>query len=86
MLLFGSEIWVLTAGKLKNIEGVHVGFLWQVTGMKDQKLGGKTWRNEGADGVLQAAGTKPIWGYINKRQATVAEWVDLRPIFEVCAK
>ena len=32
------------------------------------------------------AGTKPLREYINKRQATVAEWVDLRPIFEVCAK
>ena len=36
--------------------------------------------------MLQAAGTKPLRDYINKRQATVAEWVALQPIFEVCAK
>ena len=36
--------------------------------------------------VLQAAGTKPLWEHFKKSQATVVEWVDLRPIFEVCAK
>ena len=36
--------------------------------------------------MLQAVGTKHLRGYINKRQATVAEWVDLQPIFEVCVK
>ena len=29
---------------------------------------------------------KPLREYIERRQATVAEWVALRPVFEVCAK
>ena len=61
-------------------------FLWQMTGMKAQRLGGKTWKNEGEDMLLQATETKPLREYINRRQATVAEWVALRPIFEVCEK
>ena len=36
--------------------------------------------------MLQASGTKPLRKYIDKRQAEVAEWVDLQTIFEVCAK
>ena len=36
--------------------------------------------------MLQAAGTKLLKEYINKRQGTVAEWVALWKIFEVCAK
>ena len=36
--------------------------------------------------VLPAPGINPIKTSIGKRQATVSEWVDLRPIFEVCAK
>ena len=36
--------------------------------------------------MLQAEGTKLMREYINKRQVTVAEWVALCPIFEVCAK
>ena len=43
-------------------------------------------QKEGADRVIQEAGTKPLHEYINKRQAAVADWVDLRPILEVCAK
>ena len=35
VILFGSETWVLTSAMLKNIEGVIVGFLRQVAGMKD---------------------------------------------------
>ena len=57
-----------------------------MTGMKYQRLGDKNWRKEGTDRVLQAEGTKPLRKIFNKRQAVVAEWVPLQPIFEVCAK
>ena len=63
-----------------------MGFLRKVEGMTDQNMGINTWQKEGADRVLQATGTKPLWEYIERRQATVAEWIALRPIFEVCAK
>ena len=43
VLLFGSETWVLTAAMMQKIEGVHMGFLWQVTGVKAQSLGDETW-------------------------------------------
>ena len=36
--------------------------------------------------MLQAAGTKPLREYINRRHAAVSEWVVLRPIFGVYAK
>ena len=39
VLLFGAETWVLLAAILKNIEGVHVSFLRQVTRMKARRLG-----------------------------------------------
>ena len=34
VLLFGLETWVLLAAMSKNLEGVHVGLLRQVTGKK----------------------------------------------------
>ena len=71
---------------LKNIEGVHVGVLRQVLGMKEWRLGDETWNEEGPYRVMHVGGTKPLREYINKMQATVAEWVALRPIFEVCKK
>ena len=63
-----------------------MGFLPQVEGMTAQNLGVDTCQKEGAERVLKATGTKPLWEYIERRQATVAEWIALRPIFEVCAK
>ena len=63
-----------------------MGFLRQVMGMKARRLGDETWQKEGSDRVLQAAGTKPLQELINKRQATVADWVALRSIFDVCVK
>ena len=36
--------------------------------------------------MLQVAGTQPLIMYIGRIQATVAEWVSTRPIFEVCAQ
>ena len=82
--LFGAKTWVLLAAMLNKIEGVHMGFIRQVMGMKAQRLGDENWKKEGTDRVLQAAGTKPLQEYIDKRKATVTEWVALRPIFDVC--
>ena len=36
--------------------------------------------------MLQEAGKQPLQTYIEQMQVSVAEWVALRPIFEVCAK
>ena len=34
--------------------------------------------------LLHGAGTQSLRTYMDRRQVTVAEWVDLRPVFEVC--
>ena len=46
-----------------------------------QKIG--TWRQVATEMVLDKAGTQPLGNYIERRQATMAEWVPLRPILEV---
>ena len=35
--------------------------------------------------MREAAGTQLAMTHIGRRQGTVAQWVALRPIFEVCA-
>ena len=40
----------------------------------------------GAEGVWEAAGMQLEMTYIGRRQATVAQWVVLHPLFEVCAR
>ena len=86
MLLFGLETLVSMAMMLQNIEGLNVGFLWQVVGMTSRKLGVDTCKKEGSGRVLQTTGTKPLLEYIDMRQATVATWVAMRAILQVYAK
>ena len=71
---------------LQRLKGLHLGFLRQMAGMKARKLGVNTWRKEGENRLLEAAGTKPLRECIGRRQATVAKSVTLRPILEGCAK
>ena len=40
VIFFGAETWVLTANMLQKLEGLHVVFLRQVSGVTDRKLGG----------------------------------------------
>ena len=42
-----------------------------------------TWRQVSSETFLYKAGTQPLGNYIDRRQATVAEWVVLRNILEV---
>ena len=30
LLLFGSELWVMSEGTMRMMEGTHVGFLWKI--------------------------------------------------------
>ena len=53
---------------------------------KAKRLREGSWRKLAADKVLQGAGTQPLQTYLDRRYATVAEWVALRPIFDVRAR
>ena len=86
LLLFGVETWVLPVPMARRLEVVHVGFPRQVNKLKAKSLKYDTWRNVSVDRMLQGAGTQPLHTYLDRRQATVAEWVALQTIFEVFAR
>ena len=86
VLLFGAKTWVLSPPMAQSLEGVHVGLLRQVKNLKAKSMEEGLWQKVAADRVLQGAGTQPLQTYLERRQAKVAEWVALRPIFEVCER
>ena len=69
----------------KRIEGKHTEFLQIIMGNIVKQLGDGTWETPGVEGIREAAGTESARIYIEQRQATVAQWVALCPLFEVCA-
>ena len=69
-----------------KVEGIHTEFLCQIVWKQVRRLSGGTWETPGEEGVREAVGTKSARTYIERRRATVEQWVVLRPLFEVCAK
>ena len=86
VLFFGVETWVLSEPMAHRIYGIHVGFLIQVEKLKVKKLRDDSWQKVMANKVLQGAGTQPLQTYLDRIWATMAEWVALWPIFDVCAR
>ena len=68
------------------MEGTHTGFLRQIMGKQAWRLGDGMWDITEAEVVQEAAGIQSETTYIERRQATVAQRVALRPLFEVCAR
>ena len=77
---------MLSAPMMQRLEGAHVGFLWQVKRNQAIRRRDGSWRQVTAETVLHGAGTQPIRTYVDMQQAAVAEWVALRPIFDVCTR
>ena len=86
VLLLRTETWVLLEVMYRKLEGVHVGFLKQITGQSIVRKRDGTWRCVEVEKFLKKEVTQSIGAYIDKRQAAVVEWVHLRPILEVCDK
>ena len=81
---FRAETWVLSETMSRKLEGVHVGFLRQITGQRVEIRDDGTWPQVAADKFLEKAGTQYLGDYIERRQESVTEWVALRTILEVC--
>ena len=68
----------------RKLEGGHVGFLIKLTRNNPKRQRDRTWRSESSTKVLKEARNQTLGAYIDKRQETVAEWVALRPMLEIC--
>ena len=69
-----------------RLEGAHLIFLRQVTQKQERQRRDGSRHKVTEEAVLQGAGTQSLRTYVDRRQATVAEWVALRPIFDVSVR
>ena len=86
VLLFGAETWVLLTAMSWNLEEVHMVLPIQITGQKAKRQRDENCQSEAAEKVLKEAGNQSLGAYIDKWQATVAEWVALKPILDIFDK
>ena len=54
--------------------------------VEGKRLRDSSRRKVAGNKVLQGAGAQPLQTYLDRRQATVEEWVALRRIFDVCSR
>ena len=70
----------------RKIEGTHIGFLRYITGKRVRRLGDVMWETPRAERVWEAEIMQSSMTYIGRRQATVAQWVEIRPLLEICVQ
>ena len=84
VILYGRNIWVVTGEMLKVLEGFHYQAARRITGMTEKRGAGREWEYPLVVEAMETAGIHPIGVYISRRQATIAERVACRPIYELC--
>ena len=72
VILYGSEIWVVTGAMLKFLEGFHHRSSRCITGMMATRGAGKELEYPPFMAALEATGLHRIMDCIRSRQATIA--------------
>ena len=83
VLLLGSYLRAMSESTVKKVYGTHVGFQRQVVGKRARRSPYGVWET---GEVLRAAGIQTTATYIGRIQGMVARWVNIRPIFKLCAQ
>ena len=84
VLLYGRESWVVTRDMLKVLEGFHHRAARWIMGMTAKRGAGGEWEYPLVVESMDTVGIHPISVYIMRLQATIAEMVACRPIYELC--
>ena len=75
VLLYGSEIWVVTVKMLKVLPEFHHWAARRITGMTEKRGAGGEWEYPSVEEATEAAGIHPIGVYIKRRKTTILERV-----------
>ncbi len=84
VLLFGSEIWSLTPGTLKRLDGFHHRAAQWLAGMQPTHDGHRHWTYPCNAQALKKVGLYSISYYIGIRWQTISNYIVNQPIFEPC--
>ena len=84
LILYGSEIWVVTKKIMTFLEVFHHGISRQIMGMKEWMGDGGEWEWNLVDAALEATGIWLMRDYLWRWKANIEEYVMGRPIYEMC--
>ena len=84
VLMFGSEMWVLTPRLEKYLEGFHHQLVQRMAGMVPKRRQDGAWVYTPIGTTLEMVGLEEIRVYIAHRQNTVAHYIATLPIMDLC--
>ena len=84
VLLFGSDTWVLTPRLEKALEGFHHLATRRMAGMRPKCKPDGTWVYPPIGAALAMLVLEEIGVYITRHQNTVAQYILIRPIVDLC--
>ena len=84
VLIFGSEMWVLTPCTERAMGSFKKRIAQRVTGRQPRQRGEVRWEYPPLTEVANKAGFEEIGLYITRRKNTVAQYIAMRPILDLC--
>ena len=84
VLLYGSEVLMVTREMLKFLAVFHHRAARRITGMTEKHGAVGEWKYLAVDKAMDTAGIHPIGVYIKRRHTTIAERVACRPLYAFC--
>ena len=84
VLLYGSETWVWSLRMVNAVRGFHHRAARLLSGNPPRRLQNGTYLYQPADEAMEACGLLPIQVYIARRWRRTLDYVQKRPIYELC--
>ena len=84
VLLYGSESWCMTKATVKKFKSFHMRVARYLSGKHIRPLEDGTWLYPVSEEILEETGLFPIETYIEKRRATIFEYISKQPIYNKC--
>lgn len=83
VLLYGVESWTVTPAILKALESFHHRVARRITGLTPRLVAGE-WHYPPLAEAMKLAGLYPMKEYVRRRQATYADYLATRPLYQLC--
>ena len=84
VLFFGLETWVLMVRMEKSLDSFQSRFAWKLTGRQPRRRKYRTCYYPSLAGAMKEAGIVRLWKSIPWRQNTVAQFIAMQPIMDLC--
>ena len=84
VLLFGAETWVVTPRMERVLRSFMHGSARRITERQPRRVWEVKWFYPSLEGAMKESGFKDVRTSINTRQNTVAQYIETRPLLDLC--